>query len=59
MKQKSNCTLDIGFFKKGDTYGVSAVQDAPQPAEKSRNGGKVCFYCTFLQGINKKMIDDY
>ncbi len=39
------------LFKKGV---APPTQDATQPADKSRNSGKVCFFCTFLQGINKK-----
>ena len=30
------------------------TQDATQPADKSGNSGKVCFFYTLLQGINKK-----
>ncbi len=40
------------FFKKRV---APATQDATQPAEKSRNSGKVCFFCKFLQGISKKV----
>jgi|GEM_PF-1829045 len=32
-----------------------ATQDATRPTEKIGNGEKVCFFCTFLQGINKKV----
>jgi hypothetical protein len=39
------------FFKKG---AAPPTQDATQSAEKSGNSEKVCFFCTFLQGISKK-----
>jgi hypothetical protein len=30
------------------------TQDATLPADEIKADGKVCFFCTFLQGINKK-----
>jgi hypothetical protein len=40
------------FFKK---WVAPTTQDATLPADKIRVGGKVCFFCTFLQSINKKL----
>jgi len=37
--------------KKG---AIPPTQDATQSADKIGNGEKVCFFCTFLQTINKK-----
>jgi hypothetical protein len=31
-----------------------AAQDATMSTDKSRVGGKICFFCKFLQGISKK-----
>jgi hypothetical protein len=40
--------------QKGGRYNASPTQDATQPADKCGNSEKVCFFCTLLQGINKK-----
>ncbi len=45
------------FLKKSDFYVSTkpvapAAQDAAMPADKSRNGEKVGFFCKLLQGIN-------
>jgi hypothetical protein len=43
------------FSKKGV---APPTQDATLPADKIRVGGKVCFFCTFLQTINKRCVRD-
>jgi len=43
--------LVLSFVKKRV---APATQDATQPAEKSKNSGKVCFFCKFLHAISKK-----
>ena len=52
-KKNSFLLISLIFFKKGV---APPTQDATQPAEKSRNSGKVSFFCTLLQAINKKRV---
>jgi hypothetical protein len=40
------------FYKRGV---APPTQDATLPADKIRVGGKICFFCTLLQGNNKKL----
>ncbi len=41
-------------LQKAGRYRAPASQDATMPADKIRIDEKVCFFCTLLQGINKK-----
>jgi hypothetical protein len=41
------------FFQKAGRYRAPATQDATMSADKIRSDEKVCFFYTFLQGINK------
>lgn len=51
LKEGMPILLDI-YQKAGKSRAPSA-QDVTLPADESESGEKVCFFCPFLQGINK------